>query len=220
MVYWRKITGTTYIVNNRIFIKFLFLLYEASLGNNHRQISTYYKNPLLATQVQKGVIINENGRRVIETRLKRGTSHFFAQTPKINDNNNNNNKQLLTKEVRYKRGGTSSVIMNNQQQQQQQQQDPSCYRSPVLQNVTLRGGIQAGYFRKLAEHVAMKLCVELCCEEKGCDVAFMWGKHCYGVQCFSRDMCEAVPAKRDVKESLMLSHVTFQGESFGKWYYM
>ena len=91
--------------------------------------------------------------------------------------------------------------------------DPLCYRSPILQNVTLRGGIEAGYFRKLAEHVAMKLCVELCCEEKGCDVAFMWGKHCYGVQCFSHDLCEAVPAKQKINEPIMISHVTFQGET-------
>lgn len=96
-------------------------------------------------------------------------------------------------------------IMNNEDAS-------SCYRSTILQNVTLRGGIEAGYFRKLAEHVAMKLCVELCCEEKGCDVAFMWGKHCYGVQCFSHELCEAIPAKQNIEGPLMLSHVTFQGQ--------
>lgn len=46
----------------------------------------------------------------------------------------------------------------------------------------------------------------------GCDVAFMWGKHCYGVQCFTRDLCEAVPTRQSTKESIMLSHVTFQAE--------
>ena len=163
---------------------------------------------------------------LLETGSKREkTVHSSVQITRKEDIGTTNQQYFTEKdktgrEVRLKRGEviqttTSSAIMNsnnNNHPQQQQQQDPSCYRSPILQNVTLRGGIQAGYFRKLAEHVAMKLCVELCCEEKGCDVAFMWGKHCYGVQCFSRDLCEAVPAKRDVTESIMLSHVTFQGE--------
>lgn len=90
--------------------------------------------------------------------------------------------------------------------------DDSCAQSPIKTNVTLKGGIEAGYFRKLAQHVAMKLCIELCCEEKGCDVAFMSGKNCYGVQCFNEELCRAFPAKKNVTEPVMISHVTFKGE--------
>lgn len=88
----------------------------------------------------------------------------------------------------------------------------SCSQSPIQNNMTLKGGIQAGYFRKLAEHVAMQLCVELCCEDKGCDVAFMTGKSCYGVQCFNEELCRAFPAKRQVNDPVLISHVTFKGE--------
>ena len=87
----------------------------------------------------------------------------------------------------------------------------SCEQSPVRQNVTLRGGINAGTFKKLAQFVAMQLCIKLCCEEKGCDVALMSGKNCYGVQCFSEELCMAVPAKK-APSSLMISHVTIRGE--------
>ena len=87
----------------------------------------------------------------------------------------------------------------------------SCVQSPVQQNVTLRGGINAGSFKKLAQFVAMQLCIRLCCEEKGCDVALMSGKNCYGVQCFSEELCTAVPAKK-APSSLMISHVTIRGE--------
>ena len=62
----------------------------------------------------------------------------------------------------------------------------------------------------------MQLCVELCCEEKGCDVAFMSGKNCYGVQCFNEEMCKGLPAKKQLSEQLMMAHVTFKGES-GRW---
>lgn len=87
----------------------------------------------------------------------------------------------------------------------------SCAQSPIRQNVTLRGGINAGSFKKLAQFVAMQLCIRLCCEEKGCDVALMSGKNCYGVQCFSEELCTAVLAKK-APSSLMISHVTIKGE--------
>ena len=87
----------------------------------------------------------------------------------------------------------------------------SCETSPVRQNVTLHGGIKAGYFHKLAQYVAMELCVQLCCQEKGCDVAFMIGKNCYGVKCFSEDLCRVVPAK-NAPRALMISKVDFRGE--------
>jgi hypothetical protein len=87
----------------------------------------------------------------------------------------------------------------------------SCETSPVRRNVTLRGGIKAGYFHKLAQYVAMELCVQLCCQEKGCDVAFMIGKNCYGVKCFSEELCHVVPAN-NAPRALMISKVDFRGE--------
>jgi hypothetical protein len=81
----------------------------------------------------------------------------------------------------------------------------------VRQNVTLQGGIEAGIFKKIAQFVAMQLCIRMCCDQKGCDVALLSGKNCYGVQCFSEEACKAVPAKK-APSSLMISHVTIKGE--------
>ncbi|XP_028404361.1 uncharacterized protein LOC114527001 isoform X2 [Dendronephthya gigantea] len=89
----------------------------------------------------------------------------------------------------------------------------SCETSPVRRNVTLRGGIKAGYFHKLAQYVAMELCIQLCCQEKGCDVAFMIGKNCYGVKCFSEELCHVVPAK-NAPRALIISKVDFRGEVY------
>eukprot|EP00112_Aurelia_sp_Birch-Aquarium-sp1_P020371 Seg523.12 transcript_id=Seg523.12/GoldUCD/mRNA.D3Y31 product="hypothetical protein" protein_id=Seg523.12/GoldUCD/D3Y31 len=96
------------------------------------------------------------------------------------------------------------------------EKEGSCGQSEIQHNVTLKGGIRAGYFRKLAQYVAMKLCVELCCEEKGCDVAFMSGRNCYGVQCFSEEQCQSIPAKHLPSEQIFVSHVTFKGEGSHK----
>ena len=92
------------------------------------------------------------------------------------------------------------------------EREGSCSQSTIQQNVTLKGGIRAGYFRKLAQYVAMQLCVDLCCEEKGCDVAFMSGKNCFGVQCFSEDQCQTIPAKKPAPEPIYISQVTIKGE--------
>ena len=88
----------------------------------------------------------------------------------------------------------------------------SCEDSKIQYNATLKGGIKSGIFRKLAQYVDMRLCVRMCCQEKGCDVAFMAGKNCYGVQCFSEEQCESLPAKAGAPSNLMISHVTIRGE--------
>lgn len=112
----------------------------------------------------------------------------------------------------------TNMIFRRRREGRASSNEVSCKESTIEQNVTLKGGLEAGYFRKLAQHVAMRLCVELCCEEKGCDVAFMWGKNCYGVQCFTHELCDVIPAsKNKVSGSLMVSHVTFHGQK-GKKY--
>lgn len=97
---------------------------------------------------------------------------------------------------------TSDIVVNPSE---------SCEQSVIQRNVSLRGGINAGIFRKLAQYVAMQLCIKLCCEHKGCDVALMSGKNCYGVQCFSEELCRAIPAKK-APSSLMVAHVTIKGD--------
>ena len=46
----------------------------------------------------------------------------------------------------------------------------------------------------------------------GCDVAFMSGKNCYGVQCFDEDLCTSIAATKKTPKSVLIAHVTFKGE--------
>ncbi|CAH3199269.1 unnamed protein product, partial [Porites evermanni] len=72
------------------------------------------------------------------------------------------------------------------------QEELHCTQSPILKNVTLRGGIKAGNFSDLGDEKNMHMCIALCCERKTCDLAFMIGGTCIAVDCFSEELCQAV----------------------------
>lgn len=75
------------------------------------------------------------------------------------------------------------------------QEELHCTQSPILKNVTLRGGIKAGNFSDLGDEKNMHMCIALCCERKTCDLAFMIGGTCVAVDCFSEELCQAVKAR-------------------------
>lgn len=75
------------------------------------------------------------------------------------------------------------------------QEELHCTQSPILKNVTLRGGIKAGNFSDLGDEKNMHMCIALCCERKTCDLAFMIGGTCIAVDCFSEELCQAVKAR-------------------------
>lgn len=41
----------------------------------------------------------------------------------------------------------------------------------------------------------MRECIGKCCDDTSCDLAFMFGDHCYSVECQSEKLCQAVLAK-------------------------
>ncbi|KAJ7382459.1 hypothetical protein OS493_034619 [Desmophyllum pertusum] len=67
------------------------------------------------------------------------------------------------------------------------QEELHCTQSPMLKNVTLRGGIKAGNFSDLGDekNIAHVHCAMLR-ERKTCDLAFMIGGTCIAVDWFQR----------------------------------
>ena len=76
--------------------------------------------------------------------------------------------------------------------------DPSCRKSDVLRNVTLKGGLHSGNFKDRGQMEDIKQCVRLCCLLQKCDLAFMLSNTCFSVECVSDALCEAVPARSNV----------------------
>lgn len=70
-----------------------------------------------------------------------------------------------------------------------------CPHGPILTNVTLRHELRAGKFSRLGLAANMDTCIQMCCEKDDCEMAFMPGKHCYGVDCFSQKHCEITTVK-------------------------
>ncbi|XP_066922324.1 uncharacterized protein [Clytia hemisphaerica] len=70
-----------------------------------------------------------------------------------------------------------------------------CTHSPISYNVTLKGGTESGNFTDLGGVDDMDLCISLCCEIASCQLAFMIGKRCLAVQCYTEELCQTIKAK-------------------------
>lgn len=90
---------------------------------------------------------------------------------------------------------------------------PTCTHLDIKHDVTLRGGIKSGNFTKLGYLRDMQTCIDACCQDEKCDVAFMPGHVCYSVSCFSAKLCESIPAIPSIaaNRSVRISHVVRGG---------
>ena len=90
---------------------------------------------------------------------------------------------------------------------------PTCTHLDIKHDVTLRGGIKSGNFTKLGYLRDMQTCIDACCQDEKCDVAFMPGHVCYSVSCFSAKLCESIPAVPSIaaNRSVRISHVVRGG---------
>jgi len=70
-----------------------------------------------------------------------------------------------------------------------------CPTNEIMYNMKLSGGLQAGKFTDIGRVRSIKTCVRYCCSDAtDCDLAFMLGKRCYLVKCYSEQKCSPLPA--------------------------
>lgn len=82
----------------------------------------------------------------------------------------------------------------------------NCKNTKVERDVTLKGGIGAGTFRKLGKVTTMGSCIQLCCKTSTCDVAFLSSSKCYGVECVSDEECQSTAT--DTSDTrVLIAHV-------------
>jgi len=70
-----------------------------------------------------------------------------------------------------------------------------CPITRVFDNMTLKGGVEAGVYKDHGKIKDMELCRRICCEMTTCHLAFMLGETCFSVKCATVDACRAQPAK-------------------------
>lgn len=90
-------------------------------------------------------------------------------------------------------------------------QNPVCKKaqllhSDIVQNASLEGQLHAGNFTFLGPVKNMEECMSLCCASKRCQLAYMDQAKCYGVKCYSEELCKITTGytPSDVKISLMV----------------
>lgn len=74
----------------------------------------------------------------------------------------------------------------------------ACERAMVYKNVTLKGGKKGGTFNNHGDVKGMEECQDICCKDKKCHVAFMFGKTCYSVACKSEELSEHSKAPQQI----------------------
>ena len=68
-----------------------------------------------------------------------------------------------------------------------------CPHTPVKHSVGLKRGLKTGKFTYIGELVDIRACLETCCRDSDCDIAFMLDQSCYTVACASEPACGSVP---------------------------
>jgi len=82
-----------------------------------------------------------------------------------------------------------------------------CDHGPITTNVALKHELRAGKFWRLGIVDSMQQCIEMCCKKEDCEMAYMPGNHCYGVDCFSEKHCEVTGIKPNVNLTVNIATV-------------
>ena len=69
----------------------------------------------------------------------------------------------------------------------------ACPHSSIEHNVGLRRGLKTGNFTYIGELFDIKTCLEECCHDPNCDIAFMLDQSCYAIHCTSESVCQSIP---------------------------
>ena len=70
-----------------------------------------------------------------------------------------------------------------------------CIPSRIITNHTLKGGKTAGELKDLGMVESVEDCIEKCCGEKTCEVAFLVDNKCYSVECYGDELCQTLPVE-------------------------
>lgn len=73
----------------------------------------------------------------------------------------------------------------------------TCSTGFVLAGVRLVGGLYSGSYRVIGRVKNMTACMDACCKEKECTVAFMERRTCYAMKCLDKALCKSTIAGSD-----------------------
>ena len=68
-----------------------------------------------------------------------------------------------------------------------------CIQSKLYTGSRLAKGGDAGDYKDVGKVGKSHICTRLCCENPDCDVAYMFGRNCFLVKCYSEESCRVIP---------------------------
>lgn len=68
-----------------------------------------------------------------------------------------------------------------------------CIQSRRYTKSQLLDGQDAGLFTDVGRVANPQICTRLCCEDPSCDLAYMFGRTCFLVKCYSERSCRTIP---------------------------
>ena len=82
-----------------------------------------------------------------------------------------------------------------------------CFPTTIHESVSLKYGPESGDFYDYGNIGEMENCVDLCCRDSDCDVAFMIGRTCYTTSCYTMEKCQMIPASKMATLRSQLAYV-------------
>jgi len=74
-----------------------------------------------------------------------------------------------------------------------------CIQSRRYTKSQLLDGQDAGLFTDVGRVANPQICTRLCCEDPSCDLAYMFGRTCFLVKCYSERSCRTIPDEEAVR---------------------
>ena len=78
-----------------------------------------------------------------------------------------------------------------------------CKHGAIQHGVTLQSGQKAGMFKLRLKAKDMDSCLDMCCKDKTCNVAFLIDESCYSIRCTSHEDCTIKKAKSTSARSIL-----------------
>ena len=86
----------------------------------------------------------------------------------------------------------NSTVYKDANNPRLQNSNSACPHSATKHNVGLRHGLKTGKFSYIGELSDMRKCLDTCCHDPDCDIAFMLDQSCYTVNCMNESVCHSV----------------------------
>ncbi|GIX73710.1 dyslexia-associated protein KIAA0319-like protein [Caerostris extrusa] len=84
----------------------------------------------------------------------------------------------------------------------------------IFPQSTPYGNLTAGIYKKISDAVTFSDCIQACCDDDNCNVAFLYKSVCFTLHCRSRKLCEPLKRKGKKHQNSLMVIVRKPGEKY------